>query len=108
MQLDCPARSLSRQPPLPACHRAAAWAGKAGRQTLRSATSWERLPRPGGCRSGGRFPFAPATIGCPKAAQLLPGMVRNAGEGSGVVEGDTKSGRPRIVDLDAGRAAVLM
>ena len=35
------------------------------------------------------------------------GMVRNAGEGAGVVEGDTKSGKPRIVDLDAGTAAVL-
>ena len=36
------------------------------------------------------------------------GMIRNAGEGAGVVEGDTKSGKPRLVDLDAadrGRAA---
>jgi integrase len=35
------------------------------------------------------------------------GMVRNAGEGAGVVEGDTKSGKPRVVDLDDGAAAVL-
>jgi integrase len=35
------------------------------------------------------------------------GMVRVAGEGAGVVEGDTKSGKPRIVDLDAGTVAVL-
>jgi integrase len=30
------------------------------------------------------------------------GMVRTAGEGAEVVEGDTKSGKPRVVDLDAG------
>jgi integrase len=35
------------------------------------------------------------------------GMVRVAGEGAEVVEGDTKSGKPRIVDLDAGTVAVL-
>ena len=33
-------------------------------------------------------------------------MVRNAG-GAGVVEGDTKSGKPRVVDLDADAAEVL-
>ena len=35
------------------------------------------------------------------------GMVRIAGESAGVVEGDTKSGKPRIVDLDEGTVAVL-
>jgi integrase len=35
------------------------------------------------------------------------GMVRNAGESAEVLEGDTKSGKPRIVDLDAGTVAVL-
>jgi integrase len=35
------------------------------------------------------------------------GMVRVAGEGAGVVEGDTKSGKPRLVDLDAGTVTVL-
>ena len=35
------------------------------------------------------------------------GMVRNAGEGAGVVEGDIKSGRPRVVDLDDEAIAVL-
>lgn len=35
------------------------------------------------------------------------GMVRNAGEGAGVVEGDTKSGKPRVVDLDDDAVAVL-
>jgi len=35
------------------------------------------------------------------------GMIRNAGEGAGVVEGDTKSGKPRLVDLDAPTVAVL-
>ena len=35
------------------------------------------------------------------------GMVRNAGEGAGVHEGDTKSGKPRVVDLDHDAAAVL-
>ena len=34
-------------------------------------------------------------------------MVRVAGESAGVVEGDTKSGKPRIVDLDEGTVAVL-
>lgn len=34
-------------------------------------------------------------------------MVRNAGEGTGVHEGDTKSGKPRVVDLDDDAAAVL-
>jgi hypothetical protein len=34
-------------------------------------------------------------------------MVRVAGEGAGVVEGDTQSGKPRLVDLDAGTVAVL-
>jgi integrase len=35
------------------------------------------------------------------------GMIRNAGEGAGVVEGDTKSGKPRPIDLDAPTVAVL-
>jgi integrase len=35
------------------------------------------------------------------------GMVRNAGEGADVVEGGTKSGKPRVVDLDEDTAAVL-
>ena len=35
------------------------------------------------------------------------GMARNAGEGAGVVEGDTKSGKPRVVDLDDEAIAVL-
>lgn len=35
------------------------------------------------------------------------GMVRVAGAGAGVVEGDTKSGKPRVIDLDAGTVAVL-
>ena len=35
------------------------------------------------------------------------GMVRVAGEGAGVHEGDTKSGKPRVVNLDDGAAAVL-
>ena len=35
------------------------------------------------------------------------GMIRNAGEGAGVVEGDTKSGKPRLVDLDATTVATM-
>jgi integrase len=35
------------------------------------------------------------------------GMVRVAGESADVVEGDTKSGKPRVVDLDGQAAAVL-
>jgi integrase len=35
------------------------------------------------------------------------GMIRNAGEGAEVREGDTKSGKPRVVDLDDGAIAVL-
>jgi integrase len=35
------------------------------------------------------------------------GMVRMAGESAEVVEGDTKSGKPRVVDLDADTVAVL-
>lgn len=35
------------------------------------------------------------------------GMVRVAGEGAAVVEGDTKSGKPRLVDLDGPTVAVL-
>jgi integrase len=35
------------------------------------------------------------------------GMVRVAGEGAEVHEGDTKSGKPRVVDLDEDAAAVL-
>jgi integrase len=34
------------------------------------------------------------------------GLVRTAGEGAEVVEGDTKSGKPRVVDLDAETVAV--
>ncbi len=34
-------------------------------------------------------------------------MVRTAGEGAEMVEGDTKSGKPRVVDIDAATAAVL-
>ncbi len=35
------------------------------------------------------------------------GMVRNAGESAEVVEGDTKSGKPRVIDLDAATVAIL-
>jgi integrase len=35
------------------------------------------------------------------------GMVRNAGEGAEVIEGDTKSGKPRVIDLDPGTVAAL-
>jgi integrase len=35
------------------------------------------------------------------------GMVRTAGEGASVTEGDTKSGKPRLIDLDDATAAVL-
>jgi integrase len=35
------------------------------------------------------------------------GMVRVAGEGADVVEGGTRSGKPRVVDLDESAAAVL-
>ena len=35
------------------------------------------------------------------------GMIRNAGESAAVVEGTTKSGKPRVVDLDAATVAVL-
>jgi hypothetical protein len=34
-------------------------------------------------------------------------MVRHAGQGAEVVEGTTKSGKPRVIDLDTGTAAVL-
>jgi integrase len=35
------------------------------------------------------------------------GIARNAGEGAEVTEGDTKSGKPRAVDLDSATVAVL-
>jgi integrase len=35
------------------------------------------------------------------------GIVRNAGEGAAVVEGPTKTGRPRVIDLDVATVAVL-
>lgn len=35
------------------------------------------------------------------------GMVRYAGEAAEMVEDDTKSSKPRVVDIDAGAAAVL-
>jgi integrase len=35
------------------------------------------------------------------------GVVRNRGEAPAIVEGDTKSGRPRVIDLDAATVAVL-
>jgi integrase len=35
------------------------------------------------------------------------GMVRVAGESAEVTEGDTKSGKPRVVDIDAATVAVL-
>ena len=35
------------------------------------------------------------------------GMVRVAGESAEVTEGDTKSGKPRMIDLDPGTVAVL-
>ena len=35
------------------------------------------------------------------------GMVRNAGEGAAVHEGDTKSGKPRVIDLDEDAVSVL-
>jgi integrase len=39
--------------------------------------------------------------------QRSAGMVRIAGEGAEVAEGDTKSGKPRMIDLDYGTVAVL-
>jgi integrase len=44
-----------------------------------------------------------ATVSVKRSA----GMVRNAGEGAGMVEGATKSGKPRVVDLDPATVAVL-
>jgi integrase len=35
------------------------------------------------------------------------GLIRNAGEGADVVEGPTKTGKPRVIDLDPGTAEVL-
>jgi integrase len=35
------------------------------------------------------------------------GLIRNAGEGATMEEGPTKTGRPRVVDLDPGTVAVL-
>ena len=35
------------------------------------------------------------------------GIVRVAGEGVEIAEGDTKSGKPRVIDLDAGTVGVL-
>jgi integrase len=35
------------------------------------------------------------------------GMVRHAGQGAEVVEGVTKSGKPRVIDLDAATVAVI-
>jgi integrase len=35
------------------------------------------------------------------------GVVRNKGEGSAIAEGDTKSGKPRVINIDPGTAAVL-
>jgi integrase len=40
---------------------------------------------------------------CPRET----GMVRNAGESAAVTEGDTKSGKPRVVDLDWATVAML-
>jgi integrase len=34
-------------------------------------------------------------------------MVRNAGQSAGVVEGATKTGKPRVIDLDGATVAVL-
>ena len=44
-----------------------------------------------------------ATVSIKRSA----GMVRNAGEGAWMVEGATKSGKPRVVDLDPATVAVL-
>ena len=35
------------------------------------------------------------------------GIVRVADEGVEIAEGDTKSGKPRVIDLDAGTVGVL-
>ena len=35
------------------------------------------------------------------------GLIRNAGEGATIEEGPTKTGRPRVIDLDPGTVAVL-
>ncbi len=35
------------------------------------------------------------------------GVIRNAGQGASIAEGGTKSGKPRVIDLDASTAAVL-
>jgi integrase len=35
------------------------------------------------------------------------GMVRTAGEGAEVVEGDTKTGKPRVIDIDAATVTLL-
>jgi len=42
------------------------------------------------------------------AVRRSVGVIRNAGEGASVVEGPTKTGRPRVIDIDAGTVAVLI
>jgi integrase len=41
------------------------------------------------------------------AVRRSVGVIRNAGEGATVEEGDTKSGKPRVIDLDAATVALL-
>jgi hypothetical protein len=51
--------------------------------------------------------FAPGLPDVLFGALHSAGMVRNAGEGAEVVEGDTKSGKPRAVDQDPPTATLL-
>jgi integrase len=41
------------------------------------------------------------------SVQKSAGVLRVKGEGASVVEGDTKTGKPRVIDLDAGTVALL-
>jgi integrase len=41
------------------------------------------------------------------AVRRSAGVVRNMGEGAAITEGTTKTGKPRVIDLDPGTVAVL-
>lgn len=74
-----------------------------------AAALWHVLANTG-CRRGEALAIRWRDLdldGATVSIRRSAGLIRTAGESAEVVEGGTKSGKPRVVDLDAGTVAVL-
>lgn len=106
-----PPTAREAKPPEMTCWTAAQLAAFLGwaRGSSQNATLWHVLAHTG-MRRGEALALRWRAVSLDAATVSVrrsAGIVRNAGEGAGVVEGDTKSGKPRVVDLDPETTAQL-